>query len=78
MSDSSDNRGQAPVAADALRLEGVACARGERVLFEGLDVCVAAGGIAWLRGANGQGKTMCDDQTFLAYLRQVFGLPAGQ
>ena len=38
-----------------------------------------------LTQANGQpvaklsdspGKTMCDDQTFLAYLRQVFGIPA--
>jgi len=38
-----------------------------------------------LTSANGQpvaklsdspGKTLCDDQTFLAYLRQVFGLPA--
>ncbi len=23
------------------------------------------------------GKTLCDDQTFLAYLRQVFNQPAG-
>ena len=68
MSDSSDDRGQAPVVADTLRLEGVACARGERVLFEGLDVCVAAGGIAWLRGANGQGKT--------TLLRTLAGLSA--
>ena len=39
-----------------------------------------------LTHANGQpvaklsdspGKTMCEDETFLAYLRQVFGLPAG-
>jgi nicotinate phosphoribosyltransferase len=38
-----------------------------------------------LTGANGQpvaklsdapGKTLCDDQTFLAYLRQVFNAPA--
>ena len=38
-----------------------------------------------LTSANGQpvaklsdspGKTLCDDQTFLAYLRQVFGVPA--
>ena len=38
------------------------------MLFEGLDVCVAAGGIAWLRGANGQGKT--------TLLRTLAGLSA--
>lgn len=26
--------------------------------------------------SDSPGKTMCDDQTFLAYLRQVFGIPA--
>jgi len=51
-----------------LQLEGVACTRGERVLFKGLDVCVAAGGIVWLRGANGRGKT--------TLLRTLAGLSA--
>jgi nicotinate phosphoribosyltransferase len=28
--------------------------------------------------SDSPGKTMCDDETFLAYLRQVFGVvPAG-
>lgn len=38
-------------------LTGVACERGERLLFAALDLHVAAGSIAWLRGANGRGKT---------------------
>ena len=42
---------------DALVLTGVACERGERLLFGALDLRVAAGEIAWLRGANGRGKT---------------------
>ena len=38
-------------------LTGVACERGERLLFDAVDLQVASGGIAWLRGANGRGKT---------------------
>ena len=38
-------------------LTGVACERGERLLFDSLDLQVEAGTIAWLRGANGRGKT---------------------
>ncbi len=38
-------------------LTGVACERGERLLFDALDLEVAAGSIVWLRGANGRGKT---------------------
>ena len=41
----------------ALVLTGVACERGERLLFEALDLHVEASSIAWLRGANGRGKT---------------------
>ena len=26
--------------------------------------------------SDAPGKTLCDDATFLAYLRQVFGLPS--
>jgi nicotinate phosphoribosyltransferase len=26
--------------------------------------------------SDSPGKTLCDDQTFLAYLRQVFNVPA--
>ncbi|MEP7298054.1 MAG: cytochrome c biogenesis heme-transporting ATPase CcmA [Burkholderiales bacterium] len=36
---------------------GLACRRGERILFRGLDLSVRAGQIVWVRGANGQGKT---------------------
>ena len=38
-------------------LTGVACERGERLLFDAIDMQVEAGSIAWLRGANGRGKT---------------------
>ncbi len=36
---------------------GLACRRGDRVLFAGLDLAVRRGQIVWLRGANGRGKT---------------------
>lgn len=36
---------------------GLACQRGERVLFRGLGFSVGPGEIVWVRGANGQGKT---------------------
>jgi heme exporter protein A len=40
-------------------LEGrqLSCQRGRRLLFEGLDISLAAGSLTWLRGANGSGKT---------------------
>lgn len=40
-----------------LRLEDLACRRGERLLFQGLDLAVQPGQVVWLRGANGRGKT---------------------
>ena len=36
---------------------GLACRRGERLLFSGLDLKVLPGQVVWVRGANGQGKT---------------------
>jgi heme exporter protein A len=39
---------------DAVALEGQ---RGERTLFRGLDLSLAAGELVWLRGRNGRGKT---------------------
>src|SRR6201996_8898568 len=52
----------------SLRLVDVACRRGERVLFSGLNETLAAGELLWLRGGNGRGKT--------SLLRLVAGLSA--
>lgn len=41
----------------ALRLSGIACARGGRLLFRGIDLTLEAGGSALLRGPNGIGKS---------------------
>lgn len=48
----ADGRGGA-----MLRLEGVACARGGRLLFEGLDLALSPGEAALVTGANGAGKS---------------------
>jgi heme exporter protein A len=40
-----------------LALEGVSCRRGGRMLFEGLDLALEAGGAALVRGPNGVGKS---------------------
>jgi len=40
-----------------LRLDGVACARGGRLLFEGLDLSLGGGGAAVVTGPNGAGKS---------------------
>ncbi|NUZ07128.1 cytochrome c biogenesis heme-transporting ATPase CcmA [Piscinibacter koreensis] len=44
-------------AAPLLQVRGLACRRGERLLFAGLDLDLGAGEIVWLRGPNGSGKT---------------------
>lgn len=41
----------------AIRLEGVACARGGRMLFEGLDLALEPGGGVLVTGPNGAGKS---------------------
>ena len=41
----------------ALRLSGIACARGGRLLFRGVDLALGRGGSALLRGPNGVGKS---------------------
>lgn len=47
-----------PVAdAAVLAAGGVACRRGTRLLFAGVDLALAPGTLLWLRGANGVGKT---------------------
>lgn len=51
-----------------LRVEQLECRRGERILFSGLTLSLAAGEIVWIRGANGQGKT--------TLLRTLAGLSA--
>ncbi|MFL9840080.1 heme ABC exporter ATP-binding protein CcmA [Sphingomonas sp. ST-64] len=40
-----------------IRLDGVACMRGGRMLFEGLDLSLAPGGGALVTGPNGAGKS---------------------
>jgi heme exporter protein A len=40
-----------------LACEGLAGDRGDRRLFEGLDLALAGGTVTWLRGRNGRGKT---------------------
>lgn len=56
----------APTPLPSLRLVDVACRRGERVLFSGLDLVVSPTDLLWLRGSNGRGKT--------SLLRLVTGL----
>lgn len=41
----------------ALKLEGIACVRGGRLLFEGLSLSVGPGEAAWVQGPNGVGKS---------------------
>lgn len=40
-----------------LRLQGLACLRGGRMLFAGVDLALAAGGSAQIAGPNGVGKS---------------------
>lgn len=42
---------------ELLRLDDVACIRGDRLLFEGLSLTLKRGDALWLRGANGAGKS---------------------
>ncbi|MBP5989263.1 MAG: cytochrome c biogenesis heme-transporting ATPase CcmA [Piscinibacter sp.] len=46
-----------PVQSSRLAASRLACRRGDRLLFRGLDFELAAGQIVWLRGPNGSGKT---------------------
>jgi heme exporter protein A len=42
---------------DSLRARGLGCRRGDRLLFEGLDIDLGPGEALWLTGPNGAGKT---------------------
>lgn len=71
MNDSPQNGPAATTPSPALpslRLVDVACRRGERLLFSGLDETLEPGEMLWLRGGNGRGKT--------SLLRLVAGLAA--
>lgn len=43
--------------AGMLGARALACRRGRRMLFRGLDLQLHSGSITWLRGSNGSGKT---------------------
>ncbi|MGZ8259283.1 MAG: heme ABC exporter ATP-binding protein CcmA, partial [Caldimonas sp.] len=58
----------AQAADGTLIVRDLECRRGERLLFAPVSFVVRAGEIAWLRGANGQGKT--------TLLRTLAGLSA--
>jgi heme exporter protein A len=61
----------APAGQPTLAVRGLACRRGDRLLFEGLGFELHAGQVIWLRGANGRGKTS------LLRLLAGFSRPAG-
>lgn len=44
-------------AVPSLVVRGLACRRGERILFDGFDLDLRPGDLVWLRAANGFGKT---------------------
>jgi heme exporter protein A len=60
-------------AAPLLQARGLAGRRGERLLFEGLDLTLWPGEVVWLRGRNGRGKT-----TLLRLLAGLSAPAAGQ
>ncbi len=61
-----------PLPPRTLRLAGLACRRGELLLFEGLDLTLPPGRLAQLRGPNGAGKT-----SLLLCLAGIIALAAG-
>ncbi len=46
-----------PFRPGVLGARSLACRRGRRLLFRGLDLQLDAGSVTWLRGTNGSGKT---------------------
>ena len=61
-----------PLSPRTLKLSGLACRRGERLLFEGLDLILPPGQLAQLRGPNGAGKT-----SLLLCLAGIIAIAAG-
>ena len=61
-----------PLPPRTLKLSGLACRRGERLLFEGLDLQLPPGRMAQLRGPNGAGKT-----SLLLCLAGIIAITAG-
>lgn len=55
-----------------LSLQGVACLRGGRLLFEGLDLDLGPGGAAMVKGPNGVGKSSLI-RVAAGLLRATFG-----
>lgn len=55
-----------------LSLRGVACLRGGRLLFEGLDLTLDSGGAAMVKGPNGVGKSSLI-RVAAGLLRATFG-----
>src|SRR3990167_2269517 len=45
------------LSASPLAARSLACRRGRRMLFRGLELQLEAGSVTWLRGTNGSGKT---------------------
>ncbi len=67
-------------AAPLLQARGLAGRRGERLLFQGLDLVVRPGEVVWLRGRNGRGKTtllrlLCGLSTPAQGQMEMGGLP---
>ena len=52
-----DDSSAAAQAAAPLNVHALSAQRGDRVLFEGLDLEIAPSEVVWLRGRNGRGKT---------------------
>jgi heme exporter protein A len=72
------------MSAPRLRLSGIGCARGDRLLLRGIDLDLKPGGAALLRGANGIGKSsllrLCAGllRPYAGTIERTGGLPLGK
>ena len=55
-----------------LQVMDLAGSRGDRRLFQGLNLSLQPGQVVWLRGRNGRGKTAADVTSTLLGLRHNF------